>query len=129
MLEREGNRKYRNELFGAMTLYGLVLFGSISLGRPMEPGLPRTLLLVSPMIPLVLAIWAIARHFARVDEFVRLRSLESLSIAAGVTAGWTLTYSFLEGAGFPKLSMGWVWISMGAVWGLHACLRCLVHRA
>jgi hypothetical protein len=128
MKEREGNRKYFYELFGAFTVYGIVLFGSISVGRPMEPGLTRTLLLLSPMLPLCLAIWAIARHFRRVDEFVRLRSLESLSIAAAVTAALSLTYSFLESAGFPKLSMGLVWPVMGAAWGVHACLRTLLSR-
>jgi len=128
MKEREGNRKYFFELFGAMALYGIVLFASISIGRPMEPGLARTLLLISPMLPLGLAIWAIARHFRRVDEFVRLRSLESLSIAAGVTAGLSLTYGFLESAGFPKVTMGWVWPVMGLVWGLHSCLRCWISK-
>lgn len=128
MKEREGNRKYFYELFGSMALYGIVLFGSIRFGRPMEDGLARTLLLLSPMVPLSLAIWAIARHFRRVDEFVRLRSLESLSIAAGVTAALSLTYGFLESAGFPKVTMGWVWPVMGAVWGLHACLRCVFRR-
>jgi hypothetical protein len=128
MKEREGNRKYFFELFGAMGLYGVILFASISVGRPMEPGLARTLLLISPMIPLGLAIWAIARHFRRVDEFVRLRSLESIAIAAAVTAGLSLTYSFLESAGFPKLTMGWVWPVMGFVWGAHSCLRCAFSR-
>jgi hypothetical protein len=126
--EREGNRRYFYELFGAMTFYGVVLYASITMGRPMPPGLSRTLVLISPMIPLALAIWAIARHFRRVDEFVRLRSLESLSLAAAVTAGLSLTYGFLESAGYPKLSMGLVWPVMGAVWGVHACLRVAFSR-
>ena len=94
----------------------------------MEEGLARTLLLLTPVVPLLLAVWAIARHFSRMDEFMRLRSLESLAIAAAVTAGLSLTYGFLESAGFPKLSMFWVWGVMGIIWGLHACLRCLFSR-
>src|SRR5688572_4646574 len=128
MLEREANRKYRLELGAAMLAYMAVLFGSIHLGKPMEPGGARTLLLMSPAIPLLLAIWAIARHFGRMDEFMRLRSLESFAIAGAVTAGVTFTYGFLEGAGFPKLSMFWVWGLMGLTWGLVAGLRCLVAR-
>lgn len=128
MLEREANRKYRLELGAAMLAYIAVLFGSIYLGKPMEPGATRTLLLVSPVIPLMLSIWVIARHFGRMDEFVRLRSLESFAIAGAVTAGVTFTYGFLEGAGFPKLSMFWVWGLMGATWGLVACLRCVAAR-
>ncbi len=128
MKERDANRKYQIELGGSMLLYVAVLFGSISIGKSMVPGLARTLLLVAPLIPIMLAVWAIARHFRRMDEFVRLRSLESIAIAAAVTAGLSLTYGFLESAGFPRLSMFWVWPVMGAVWGLHACLRCVFAR-
>ena len=128
MLEREARKRYQLELGGAMLLYIAVLFGSIYLAKPMQPGVARTALLVTPMLPLLLATWAIARQFARMDEFVRLRTLEGLAIAAAVTASLSLTYGFLEGAGFPKLSMFWVWPVMGLVWGLVACLRCLVTR-
>jgi hypothetical protein len=128
MKEREANRKYRLELFSAMAVYMLVLFGSIYIAKPMEPGTARTLLLITPVVPLMLAIWAIARHFRRMDEFMRLRSLESLAIAAAVTAGLSLTYGFLESAGFPKVSAFWVWGVMGLVWGAHACLRCVFTR-
>ena len=123
MLEREALKRYRLELGAAMVVYAAVLIGSIHVGRPMEPGAARTLLLMSPAIPLLFAIWAIVRQFGRMDEFVRLRSLENFAIAGAVTAGVTFTYGFLEGAGFPKLSMFWVWPVMGLVWGLHACLR------
>ncbi len=128
MKEREGNRKYIYELSGALALYMLVLFGGIYLAKPMAPGALRTLLLVAPTIPVMLAVWAIARHFRRMDEFLRLRSLESIAIAAAVTAGLSLTYGFLESAGFPKLSMFWVWPIMAAVWGALGVLRCLIRR-
>lgn len=128
MLERDANRKYRLELGGAMLMYMAVLFGSIYIGRDMTPGAFRTALLLTPIIPLLLATWAIARHFRRMDEFVRLRSLESIAIAAAVTAALSLTYGFLETAGFPKLSMFWVWPVMGFVWGGHSCLRLAFSR-
>lgn len=35
---------------------------------------------------------------------------------------------FLETAGFPRLSMFWVWGVMGALWGAHTCLRGLFTR-
>jgi hypothetical protein len=123
MLEREVRRRYNLELGGAMVLYVAVLFTVVHLAKPMEPGATRMTLLLMPLIPIALATWAIARQFARMDEFVRLRSLESVAIAAAATAGWTLTYGFLELAGLPRLSMFTVWPIMGAVWGLHACVR------
>jgi hypothetical protein len=128
MKEREANQKYRLELFSAMLAYLVVLVGSIMLAKPMDSGTARTLLLISPVVPLMLAVWAIARHFRRMDEFLRMRSLESLAIAAAITAGLSLTYGFLESAGFPKLSMFWVWGVMGLAWGAQACLRCMFSR-
>ena len=128
MLEREALKRYRLELGAAMVVYAAVLVGSIHFGRPMQPGAARTLLLMSPAIPLMFATWAIVRQFGRMDEFVRLRSLENFAIAAAVTACVSFTYGFLEGAGYPKLSMFWVWGLMGLTWGAVAGLRCLVSR-
>ena len=128
MREKDANRKYRLELGAATLLYIGVLFGALTIGRSMPEGLGRTLLLISPAIPVMLSVWAISRHFSRMDEFVRLRSLESLAIAAAVTAGLTFTYGFLEEAGFPKLSMFWVWGVMGSTWALVTWARCLVNR-
>jgi len=128
MREREATKKYQLELGGAMLLYIVMLFGSIYVAKPMQPGIARTALLMAPMIPLLLAIWAIARQFARMDEFVRLRTLEGLAIGAAVTAALSLSYGFLESSGFPKLSMFWVWPVMGFAWGLVACLRRLFSR-
>jgi len=128
MLERDANRKYRLEIGASMLLYMGALFASLLLAKPMEPSVLRTLLLIVPVVPVMLAVWAIARHFRRMDEFLRMRSLESLAIAAAITAGLSLTYGFLESAGFPKLSMFWVWGVMGLVWGAHSALRCLFAR-
>jgi hypothetical protein len=128
MKEREANSRYRAELFSAIALYAAVLFGSVWLARGMDAGPARTLLIAAPIVPSLLAVWAIARHFGRMDEFVRLRTLESLAIAAGVTAALSLGYGFLESAGFPRLSMFWVWCVMGATWGACALLRRLPAR-
>ena len=128
MLERTARRKYQLELTSAAAAYAVVLIGSMMLAKPMPDGALRTVLLLSPAIPVGFVIWVIARQFRRLDEFVRLRTLESLAIAAAVTAGLSFTYGFIEGAGFPRLSMFWVWGVMGIVWGGLECLRCLRDR-
>lgn len=128
MLEREMRRRYNFELGGAMLLYATVLFVSIHFAKLMAPSAARTAVLLGPVVPLALAIWAIARQFRRLDEFLRLHSLESVAVGAAVTAAWTLTYGFLELSGFPRLSMFFVWPIMGAVWGLHACVRTRLGR-
>ena len=128
MLEREAKKKYITELGVAMVLYAVVLVVSIKYGRPMEPGIGRTLALMAPVIPLLLAVWAIVRQFGRMDEFVRLRSLESFAAGAGITAAITFSYGFLETAGYPRLSMFAVWGILGLSWGATAAVRCLVNK-
>jgi hypothetical protein len=123
MHEKRVNRIYLRELGGALLVYIAILLAAIQFGRPMEDGVPRTLVLASPMIGFCLAVWAVARHVRRVDEFIRRGTLETLAIAAAVTAGLSFTYGFLETAGYPKLSMFTVWPVMGGVWGALTCLR------
>ena len=128
MHEKQITRTYLREFFGAMLVYMLLLVAANKLGRPMADGLARTLALASPMIGVLLVIWAIARHFRRVDEFIRLHTLENMAIAAAVTSGLTFTYGFLENAGYPMLSMFIVLPVMFGVWGLVTCVRGLVTR-
>jgi len=128
MKESEAKRRYFLELGGSMALYVLAIAGPLSLAESMEPGLARTLLLIAPAISVFVVVWVIARQFRRMDEFIRLRSLESIAVAGAVTAGLALTYGLLESVGFPRLSMFWVWGSMGFVWGTHSCLRCVFSR-
>jgi hypothetical protein len=125
MLEREAKRRYFTEMLIVMALYVGALTIALRVGNGLEPGLAKTLVTLLPAIPVFLMVWVISRQFRRADEFVRLRSLESIAVAAGVTAGLTFTYGFLENIGFPRLSMFWVWGIMGFTWGTHSCLRCL----
>jgi hypothetical protein len=123
MHEKQVARHYRSELAVAIAVYVVLLVGSIRLGRPMPDGLARTLVLLSPMIGFGLMIRAIVRHLARVDEYVRARLLESISLAAALTAALSFTYGFLETVGYPKLSMFSVWMVMAASFGLVNCTR------
>ena len=123
MLERDAKRKYFWELGLSMAAYAVVLVISLRVTEKMEDSFLRTLIALAPAIPIFITVWVIARQFRRMDEFVRLRSLESIAVAAAVTAGLTFTYGFLESAGFPRLSMFWVWGIMGFTWGIHTCLR------
>lgn len=110
MYDKRIKNAYFREMLGAVLLYGALLVLAIRIGRPMEEGALRTLLLVTPMIGFGLMLWAIARHIGRVDEYIRRLILESVSLGAGITAGLTFTYGFLENAGFPRLSMFSVWM-------------------
>jgi hypothetical protein len=123
MRQRDALRRYHWELAGVLALYTAVLYGTIKLAENMPNGSLRTLVVLGPAVPIALAIWVIVRQFRRMDEFIRLRTLENIGIAAAATAGWTLTYGFLEGAGFPKLTMFWIWPVMGAIWATLSIVR------
>jgi hypothetical protein len=47
--EKRIARTYFRELFAALALYTILLFAAIKFGRPMAPGLLRTIVLASPM--------------------------------------------------------------------------------
>lgn len=118
MREREANRKYLQEFGGAMALYLVTLALSLRAAPHLAEGLARTLLLMSPMIPVMLGLWAYMRQLGRVDEFVRLRNLQALALAGGITGGFALTWGFLENAGHPRLSMFTLWMVFGGSWAV-----------
>src|SRR5690348_8865771 len=128
MREREATRKYLAEFGGAMALYLVVLFFSLRGAKYLADGPGRTLLMLSPMIPIALALWAYMRQLARIDEFVRLRNLQALALAGGITAGFALTWGFLENAGFPRLSMFTVWMVFGGSWAIASVAQGLYCR-
>ena len=113
--EKRVHTAYLREMAGAFLVYAALLMASIRFGRPMDDGLLRILVLLSPMIGFCLALWAIARHLGRVDEYLRSFLLESFALGAAFTAGLTFSYGFLETAGYPRLSMFTVWMVLGGV--------------
>lgn len=114
--EQSAMRTYLRELFGSIAIYAGLLVPSLYYGQDLSQGPLRTAVLVSPMAGFTLVIWAIARHVGRIDEYQRSVTLQTFSIAAALTAGATFTYGFLENAGYPRLSMFWVWGVMGCAW-------------
>lgn len=106
-----------------MAVYAAILVAALHFGRPMAPGTARLLVLLSPMIGFVLMLWALVRHFRRMDEFIRQLFLENVAIASAITVGLTFTYGFLEGAGYPRLSMFSVWMMLCACFALVAMVR------
>lgn len=94
----------------------------------MDEGTLRTLVLLTPMLGFFSAVWAIARHLKRVDEYIRQFTLENIAIAAAITAGATFTYGFMETAGYEKLSMFTIWFVLCGTWGIAGIIRALMNR-
>jgi hypothetical protein len=120
--------RYIAEMLGTFFLYALVLVLVHRFGFPMHEGIVRTLVLLSPMVPVLLMIGVVARYFRRVDEYIRLKFLENWAMTAAITAGWTFTYGFLENAGLPRLSMFNVMPMMGAISAVLFIIRRMVGR-
>ncbi|MFZ6754259.1 hypothetical protein ACO0KY_12885 [Undibacterium sp. Dicai25W] len=123
MYESTVNKIYFRELFGSIAIYLVVLFTSVWIAKGMPEGVLRTLIALLPMIPVLAALWAVVRHFRRIDEYLRQWNLENLAMAGGLTAIFGLTYGFMEGIGFPRLSMFVIWGLFMGGWGIIACLR------
>jgi hypothetical protein len=126
--EKRITRSYLFELFTAIAVYMVLLFVSIRYGRPLADGPLRTAILVTPMLGFGLMIRAVARQLSRVDEYIRAMLLETIALAAALTAAISFTYGFLETAGFPRLSMFAVWMIMGSCWLLVCLLRRIRER-
>ncbi len=128
MIDKIWNRAYVREMTGAVLVYAVVLVLALKFGRPMADSALRTAVLLTPMAGFALMIWAVARHIRRIDEFMRQFMLESVAIAAALTAGLTFTYGFLENAGFPRLSMFVVWPVLAGSWGVTNLVRARLAR-
>lgn len=121
--EKQIARRYALELGGSMALYAVLVLVTSTLADGMPDTAARTAVLVSPMFGFVLALWAMVRQVKRMDEYMRMQMLETISLAAAITAGLSFTYGFLEAAGFPRLSMFAVWGMLGGASALIACYR------
>jgi hypothetical protein len=109
--------QYTKELAGALLTYGLMLFGSIELLQHVAIARPlRDLIALSPMIPAAAVPWIVLRELRRMDELQRRIQLEALGFAFAGTAVLTFSYGFLEGLGYPRLSMFSVWPLLAVLW-------------
>lgn len=123
MREKQARSLYFRELFAALGIYYLLIFASSAYADSVPAGPLRSLLIASPILPALLMVWAIVRQFQRMDEYVRIWSLENLGMAAAFTAAFSLSYGFMEITGFPKLSMFATWSLIMGSWGAITCLR------
>ncbi len=70
------------------------------------------------MIPIGFALRAYLIFLNGADELQRRIQLNGVAFAAGATGMVTLTYGFLENAGFPTLSWIWIFPMIIAFWGI-----------
>ena len=110
------HRRYVITLIVAMVLYIALLFTSITLLHGGLTGILRLLVALLPVPPIIVVFIAVLQLLQGVDEFERRILIESLALAAGITAILSVTYGFLENAGFPTLSAWWTWTAVMGSW-------------
>ncbi|WP_306151119.1 hypothetical protein [Roseovarius sp. MMSF_3281] len=76
----------------------------------------RLLIALSPMLPSAFICGVVVLSIRNLDEMQRKLQFEALALSFAGTALITFGYGFLEGAGFPKLSMFAVWPLMATIW-------------
>jgi hypothetical protein len=111
-------RQYFIELGGALIVYTVLLFISLTVSRQ-QPNLStvaQAAILLLPMLGAGLAVWAIVRGHRRLDELQRRVQFEALSFAFAGTAFFTFGWGFLEIAGYPRLPAFGIWPLMAALW-------------
>lgn len=111
-------RRYFIEFGTSTGAYAVILAASLHVLKqnPADPW--RTLLAVTPVIPLAFVFIAVVRYMLASDELQRQIQLESLALAAGATALLSVTYGFLEGVGFPHVSAWFTYVCVMAVWAI-----------
>lgn len=109
-------RRYNRSLGGAMVAYTVLLAVTI-VGLNADVGQPlRSVVALLPMLPLALVPVAVVRLLRDLDELQRRIQLEALAVAFAAGSLLTLAYGFLQLAGAPALSWGFVWPVYGASW-------------
>ena len=111
------SKQYLKELSATLAVYGVLLVGSIELLQHAAIAAPwRDVVALSPMLAALAMAWVILRELRRMDELQRRIQLEALGFSFAGTAILTFSYGFLEGLGYPRLSMFTVWPMLAALW-------------
>jgi len=115
-------RRFFYEFGLAMLAYlvSVVLSSQMLTPTSSSAGAVACALIPVPFLFLIAA--AVIRQLRRMDELGQRIQLEALGLAFVGSALITFSYGFLETAGFPRLSMFYVWPVMGSLWALGCVL-------
>jgi hypothetical protein len=114
--DRQWFGRYYRELLPAFIVYLALFAMTMKIAPTVQGSGARVLVGLAPVLGIALILIAVVRLIRRADEYHRRRLLESIAVTAAITVLWTSGYSFLEIAGFPRLHMFWVPVSMMVMW-------------
>ena len=124
---RAVHKRYFRELFATMAAYVLLLFCSVWVLPKVDSTPLKAVIALLPMLPLVLAMFAILRVILGQDELERRVDLESIAVGAAVTGLGFSTYALLMSADVLSHIDGsalafWVLPTLMGTFGLAKCL-------
>lgn len=103
-------------LVGFSAYAAMLIVSQRVLGGGIENQSASILIALSPMLPAAFICGVVMRSIRHLDEMQRKLQFEALAMAFAGTALITFCYGFLEGVGFPRISMFAVWPLMAAIW-------------
>ena len=119
----------RGMLSAGVVYIGAVFCASWAIKAFAPPQWAAALLAAAPIAPALLMLSAQLRYMRTLDEFQRRVQSEAVLIAAAVIAFATLAYGQLEDmAGFPDISLMWVFPALCVVWSAASVVVRLRYR-
>ncbi|MEJ0028003.1 MAG: hypothetical protein WDN01_18410 [Rhizomicrobium sp.] len=82
---------------------------------------------IVPAIPIWLTFGVIWRYYRRIDEFERLKFLQTLAVSFGVGSCVLITYAVLSDA-VPSLAITWAWPTLAVSWALTTAIMSLAQN-
>jgi hypothetical protein len=112
-------QRYLREFFFAMSMYVVVLIGSVTLLENYEfPKFWQIVISITPALPIVFVIIALMRLLRDSDELQQRLHLYATTFSAVLTGLLTFSYGLLENVGFPKMPTFAVFPMLFVLWGI-----------
>jgi hypothetical protein len=126
-MPRYPEKQYRLQMLAVMTVYVVLMLSEWPHVRSI-PSLPwKIALALAPVVPVVMAIWLVAKRVMRSDELEQRLQLLALSVATGMICALTLAGGFLCASGVLALDgdvLLWIAPILSIVYGVtHLWLR------
>lgn len=114
-------KTYSRDFGLSMVLYVGAILGTNFYLEGQEDSVPQlvaALIALLPMLPIVMAARAVLVFSRSWDELQRKQALEAMLIAFFIVGMGSFSYGFLEGVGFPKLEVIWIFPALIMTQGL-----------
>lgn len=118
-MQTTAKSKYKRDITISFILYGLILFAvNTYLKEHGTEGVLAVVLALLPILPILYFARAVLVFSRSWDELQKQIALEATLVAVFVVGLGSFSYGFLEGIGFPKLSVIWIMPSIILVQGM-----------